>query len=154
MKKSYFSITWFFILMSLFCLFFIVIFVSTLILYYNGIMKSAAIWVFGPMTLFISVQYLRICAYPVVSDNSIAIKWLFFPFIRRQFTYQEVRRVVFKRKVSYGNHYTMKIAPHHGKDLRLMDMICMPVGKLGDLIEDLRAHGVEVDNQLRITDIP
>ena len=48
-------------------------------------MKSAAIWVFGPMTLFISVQYLRICAYPVVSDNSIAIKWLFFPFIRVSF---------------------------------------------------------------------
>ncbi len=47
----------------------------------------------------------------------------------------------------------MKVTMTDGKLIRICDFALLPDCVLGDLIENLRAHGVKMDNQLRITDI-
>ncbi len=148
-KNTYLRLNGYCIIISVIFLTFFCFFVASIVLYSRGIMEGAGLYIMA-LLLFALIQYSRLYTYPATTDERFEIYWLFYPCLTRKFAYSEIEKVVFTRKVSYGLHYTMTIHLKNGKRLRLMDMVCMPFSKVGDLIKDLDDHGVETDNQLRV----
>ena len=151
-KSSYCGLSGYCVVVSFLFLTFLGFIVASIIRDSRGVMQGAGLY-FTAFLLFVLIQYTRLYTYPNVSDSVFEVHWLFYPFLTKKYEYSAIKKVVFARKVSYGLHYTMTIHLRSGKRLSMMDMICMPFPKVGNLIEDLRSHGVEVANQLRITDI-
>lgn len=92
---------------------------------------------------------LPMLSWPVIKDEGLEIRWM-LPEVKKSFLYDDIKSVIFKRS---GTYYSITVVGSDGKRKYWGYMKCLPVGKLQEFLDDLRAHGVEVDNRLNFTDV-
>lgn len=156
MKNSYFRFNFPFIVELSLVLFIMALNAYVYVGFFCGSIAFSiwAIYIIPPLYTILCIGVTLNFTYPVVFQEEVEIRWFFYPFLNKSFAYSKIDHVLFLRKVTYGAHFTMTIFMKDGKKNRYGDLLCMDGRRLKELLEDLRSHGVEVDNQLRITDIP
>jgi len=111
--------------------------------------QTAGVVVGIVLVLVMLTVFLPLLSWPIIKDEGLEVRWI-LPRLKREFLYNDLKRVVFKRS---GRYYYMTIVGLDGKRQCWVSMECMPVGKLQEFIDDLRAHGVDVENRLNYTDV-
>ena len=122
-------------------------------LFLISIKSPGLFWLSAPLLVFVLFNLILAISYPVVEDNCLGLVWPLLPKLNRWIKYEDIDSIQFKRAKSYGWHFTVTVTKTDGRSIRAWDLALLPDLAIGDLIQDLRTHGVEVDNQLRITDI-
>jgi len=109
---------------------------------------ASVVW--GVIFLGLLMTILPLLSWPVIKDDRLEIWWL-IPRIKKQFLYGDIQRVVFKR--GGRQMFALSIFGLDGKRKYWGAMECVPVNKLQEFLDDLRAHGVEVDNRMNYKDV-
>jgi len=113
---------------------------------------QTAVVVFGALMLLVLLAVsIQLLSWPVVKTEGLEIRSLLLPMLKKEFRYGEIQSVIFKRGARY--EYLMTIIGSDGKRKYVGYMECLPGGKLQEFLNDLRAHGVEVDNRMNYTDV-
>lgn len=113
---------------------------------------QTAVVVFGTLMLLVLLAVsIQLLSWPVVKTEGLEIRSLLLPMFKKEFRYEEIQSVIFKRGARY--EYLMTIIGSDGKRKYVGYMVCLPGGKLQEFLNDLRAHGVEVDNRMNYKDV-
>lgn len=116
--------------------------------------QGAGMVAFVPVSLllfFAMTVFLLTWSWPVVKDQELEIRWLLLPLLNREYRYADIQKIVFKADTRYA--FVMSIIRQDGKTAFWGVLDCMPVNKIQEFLDDLRLHGVVVDNQTKYRDI-